>query len=331
MSAPKANPEIGSDPLEKLVAEHLDRSAEAVDAAGHWRRLQRRLAEPELAAEPAAPPDRPRRSGGLRLRWGLALAASLLILALGALSFTPSAAQAETLVREAEVRQRLEVDRTYAVRSELFGDFRERFPLLAQSGFERIHVRGGRFWVEAQKPGASPALLPRRGLRWGRDAQGRYWLSPAMRLGLRFEPNEVPEALSFFIAVRGAQAEELLKALLADFDLAFDRGAGVGPGFVKIRATLKPGRSAGTLKSAELTIRQADRELEELTLDRVFLGRPFARIHLKREADQPQAEENYRLETHLMKGGVVLDHADAGRRSEAFRALLSELKRGGKE
>lgn len=308
------------DLLNQWVADHLEAEAAQVNVPGLWSRLQHRLRQPTTVVEPSRPV-----SGGFlrRARWSMALAASLLLLILGTLNWSSSSAQAETLVRQAQAKQRLAVDRCYKIHTELFGSYREKFPILNQAGFELIHTRGDRFWVEARRQ-EPKGPFARPGLRWGRDESGRTWVAVSPRLGLRFEPDEVPAALDFFMAIRGADLDGIFKGLLTDFDLRFE--ASDEGGVRRVAAQLRSGRSHGSLKSAEISIRGGDQELEELVLHRVLLNQPFAQVHLRREPDRPQPDENYRLETHLLKNAVILERGQSARRNEIIRNLLRELQ-----
>lgn len=310
------------DKLERLISEHLEQEAARVDSASLWQRLKSQLAaDAEVRLLDSARPGQ----GAGWARWGLALAASIALLLLGSLNWTTSSAQAESLVREVQARQRTAVDRRYEIRTEILGRFGDRFPLLKQGGYECIHIRGSAFWVEARKH--QPRwLLARPGLRWGRDPDGNYWLTLGPRQGLRFEADEVPEAFSFFIAIRGADVDGILSGLLADCQLTLANSS--DPRLVRIQARRKPTRPGGTIASAELTVWRDTREVEELVLHRVFLNQPLAKVHLKRLADLPQPDANYRLETHLLKGVVPLDRQQAARRNEVFRGWLREAQRG---
>ncbi|HYT93966.1 MAG TPA: hypothetical protein VEL76_34925 [Gemmataceae bacterium] len=294
---------MNEPPLEQWVRDALEERARTVDAAKILDGVHTRL-----AASSARVATR-----GLRRRrwlWRAALAAAVFLAAFWGLQLRPQPASAEMIVRQAlQKAQEEPLDRCYQVVHELKPGQMEGSMLLPLQGETRLWTRGGRFWIEpVRRPGT---------WAWGRDEQGRVWVAPAPQLGFRFAADEVPPALAQFCDLFHLQMDTLLQDALAHCDLHREEPASATE---IIRAELKPGHQARTLRSAVLEIDTQSKAVRRLVLVRNF-QRATAQVAFTLVETRPQAEVRYRLEDHLQQGARV--HTV---RQEALR-LLEKLRR----
>src|SRR5204862_6957502 len=113
------------------------------------------------------------------------------------------------VVERAKSAHEAPTDRCYEVTVRMPEELQERYPELARDRKSRLWTRGDRYFVEwPDRPGA-----------WGRDEDGRVWVAPTPFAAARFDPDEIPEAMRDFFAVRAVQLPQLLDELLAGANL----------------------------------------------------------------------------------------------------------------
>lgn len=248
-------------PLDRLVRARLDADAQDVDAEALLARVRARLAE--NSPTPAAP-ARPAR----RRRWGLLVpvAAAASVMAAFFLMRPGEDIQASParMIEEAKKTHSQGLDRCYRVRFDLAPEISKRYPFLAPSNEETLWTRGDQFWV-------APSFTGRGA--WGRDARDRVWVVPVPRVGVVFEPAELPPALDEVLKVRSLQLPTLLDDVLNNCDLEFlPAEPDTPPNVRRIRATPKADAPAGTLKRAVIEVEQQAHVVRRLVLERVVAG-----------------------------------------------------------
>ena len=292
--------------VDALVRAHLQRQAEAVDAAAVLARVKARRAA-------AVPP--PRRSLGRSVLWFVVAAAAVVAaFFLGGWWLTPAQASAETIVRQAREAHALPRDRCYAVQvvPDPNGVLADR-PLLFHPREMRLWTRGDRFWMESTNPERQWAV--------GRDEQGVIWAAVGRGHGVRYDPEEeTPPALAVACDVCSLQVETLLDRLIADFDL---RREGPRDGAYRIEALPRAGGGLPWLRSAELEIDAETRVLRRLVLHRTRNGQPLATVTFTLTDAGSQPDGAYELEGHLDPGAPVYTGTNGPmRRAVLLRSLF---------
>jgi hypothetical protein len=199
------------------------------------------------------------------------------------------------VVREAEQVHLLAQDRCYTIRTELAESLSHRFPRFDFRVENRLWTRGDRFWIE----GGSPE----RRWAWGRDEQGRVWIAPSHGAGARFNADEIPDLLSFFVEMRAVRLPTLLAEARKHCELSFEDDTG---GIQVIRAT--PRSSKGiTLADARLEIDARSHVVRKLVLRRRVAGKELGTLTMTliRSASRPDID--YTLEGHLRPGAAIHD------------------------
>jgi hypothetical protein len=276
------------DDLDRLLAEHLGRQAQAVDVGP----LSNRIRE---TAKQNPPADVGRLAGGRWRRlaaWALPVAIACGIAAI--VIFPPRAeplrASPQELLQEAQKAHRLPLDRRYLVelqRSDDAGD--DGLPPTFRT--TSLWTRGDRFWFEATN-----RRNPNIKWAWGRDENGTIWIVPRPHVGVRVEPDEAPPWLARMCDIHELRPEHLLGEILRDFDLV--REEGETPATQVIRATRKAGRRAPPIRTAVLELDTETKALRRVSLDRQLPARSVTTTYTLVET-QTQADDQYRLEGHL--------------------------------
>jgi hypothetical protein len=306
-------------PIDALVRDHLAAQAATVDAADMLKRVQ----TAQRAATSPPPPRRRTKRVVVRAAWGIATAAGLLLAFVGGwyIGEKPAQASAENLLREAREVHALPVDRCYLVQSVPEGDaVLSRYPQFSQPRETRLWTRGDRFWIESTNPEKHWA--------WGREEQGRLWLSLGGTRGVFFDRDEQLEHDDLFQAVNLAcevfsmRVETLLDEVLAGFDLQRERSETIGSlATHRIRAEPKAGVSSPRMRGALLEIDAETRVLRRLVLQRTRKGQPLATVTFTLVETGTQSDETYTLEGHL--------NADAQRfgRNDNFRQRVGVVRK----
>ena len=284
--------------IDRLVREHLLREEQTVDAAGILAGVRARAAARTPAPTPSTTPavagsDPAARRR--RVRFALALAASVLLAVLWALPVATPHASAETLVREARQAHARPVELCY-LRSEPnppAGDG----DVVPPEG--RLWTRGDQFFMET--------VLGTRVNAWGRDAQGRVWFAPTPRAGFRFEAHEVPEPLARTCDLRSMNVDKLLTEVLANLEL---RRREAGPGLQIVEAEPKAGRPFVPLRYVRLEIDAHKKLLRRIEVHRRH-PQGVAQITFTLVEQAPsRADADYTLEGHLEADASIYSLTD---------------------
>jgi hypothetical protein len=307
-----------SHPIDALVRDHLAAQAASVDAAAILQRVK--------AAHDDA--KRPRRMKRIlvRVTWGVATAAAVLLAFAGGWYFgeKPAQASAENLVREARQVHALPLDRCYLVQSVPEpGAVLTRYPQFAQPRETRLWTRGDRFWIESTNPEKHWA--------WGREDHGRLWLALGSTHGVSFDREELMEHDEMFQAVNLAcevfsmRVETLLDEVLAGFDLKRDKTETISSiSTHRVSAVPKAGVTSPRLHGALLEIDAETRVLRRLVLQRTRKGQPLATVTFTLLETGSQSDETYTLEGHLNPDAQILGRSDNFRqRAGAVRKFFN--------
>lgn len=319
----------GDESIELLVRRHLDRAAEEIDPRPGFARLQAALWVGQSGGgrrDPAVELDT-RASGGLRpgraRRWvwtTLSVASVLLVAAVGLFESRPVLARPELLVRGAKQAHLQPLDRCYLV--EIRKDssiYDECSPLASRTQQARLWTRGDRFWVETTRAD--------RRWAWGRDQRNSTWIALGLRRGLRLDPDEVPRWFHLYCSLYTIRLEQLLSDLIRDFTLTLEDAAQDashdGPPMQIVRATPKPGRNVGGLRSVRLEIDAETRVVRRMVLERTARGKAFATAIYTLIDTQRLIDNQYMLGGHLAPGAAIFskDNQSALRREVLARWL----------
>jgi hypothetical protein len=297
------------DAIERMVREHLDREAAAVDGPEMLRSVRAKL-----SAEKPVEPSSARSTRLRKWSWALASAAAVVLVVLLGMNLGPGQASAETMLREAQQAHALPVDRCYRVTIAADPALLEKFPWFAPHRETRLWTRGDQFWIES--------LQANRSWAWGRDDRGRVWFALLPRLGLRFSPQDVPEPLARACDIRSVRLETLLRDVLKDCDVAWEGTSGEQQ---TIRATPKAGREVHSLRRAILQINPRTRVVERLVLDRQLGGLPLATATFQLIETGNQPERAYQLEGHIDSGATILGRERMGPGKQLLRSLFGDV------
>jgi hypothetical protein len=302
-----SSPHPTDHPVDSLVRQHLAAQAATVDAADMLARV--RAARHNRNASPGTRYTRRLLIRGL---WGFGTAAAVLLAFIVGwhIGESPVQASAETLLREARQVHALPLDRCYLVQAVPEPDgVLSRYPQFAQPRETRLWTRGDRFWIESTNPEKRWA--------WGREDQGRLWLSLDGKRGVSFDKAELMEHDEMFQAVNitcemfSMRVETLLDEVLAGFNLQRDKTETIGSVAThRIHAELKPGASSPRLRSALLEIDAETRVLRRLVLQRTRKGQPLATVTFTLVETLAQNDDTYTLEGHLNPDAELLGRND---------------------
>jgi hypothetical protein len=240
---------------------------------------------------------------------GTVAAASILLAALGVLYIQPRQASAETIVRQAMATHAMPMDRCYRVETQTDLDFPDDgLPRLARPRRTRLWTRGDRFWIESD-------VGPRH-LNWGRDPGGTLWLALSPHHGMRFDLDEVPEAVAFRCDVLSVRLETLLGELPRNFVLRSEPGPHAT---TIIRTERKPGRRP-ILQEAELEVDDETTVVRRMVLTRQLFGHSITTTFTLEET-RTLEDSSYHLEGHLVSPYQVYgrDHQPHLRRQLLLR------------
>ncbi|MGE3805321.1 MAG: hypothetical protein AB7K24_11670, partial [Gemmataceae bacterium] len=270
--------------IDGLVRAHLDRQGRISDPGAGLARIRATLAQPPRSRQPWR-------------HWRSVAAVIFVAVLAGTLYIGSAQATNEAVVRAALEKHKQPVDHCYEVEHiRTSGAVQPRWPLRTLARQSKLWTRGDRFWIESQT---------RLGLRqwsWGRDQQGRLWLTLTPQRGIRFEAGETPEYLALVCDVYSMNVETLLTEVLADFQLQRLPGP---EGVYLIQAELEPGHTHPTLRSARLEIDAESNVLRQVELERVFRNYRIATTFTLRETETIDVAK-YELEGHLREPHQIL-------------------------
>jgi hypothetical protein len=284
--------------VERLVGAYLEEQERTVDSARMLASVRRKVAH-EMGATKANRAWPAGRGGAAwrRAGWGMGVATAASVLLAFFLWTSRTAtlkADVVRLVREAQAVLGERVDRAYRIEIELAPGAAVRHPILAvmASSNSRLWTRGDRYWIEMSRKGKTWA--------WGRDEARRVWVAPQRKVGLIFEPDEIPASISMIQDFHSLGLDLLMKQLLAEFDIApaeaaDDHRAGV----TRIHATIKPGRGDSRIKAVTLEIEDATKLVLRVAVLRAVGDDVPAEVFYTFEKVDPRADEQYRLEGHI--------------------------------
>src|SRR5262249_46666559 len=153
---------------------HLQKKARQADPHAGLQRIRATLGQKN-----ESPPHRFLSRLNSRRGWLTAAAAVVVAGLLGRFFLGSAGASENALVPQALQVHSQPVDRCYLVEIKREAEFLEKHPLWAAIRQTRLWTRGDRFWIDS---GAGV-----RQWSWGRDREGRLWLTLSANRGLRFE------------------------------------------------------------------------------------------------------------------------------------------------
>jgi hypothetical protein len=303
-----------SHPVDRLVADHLQRMTQRIDAAG----LVERVCRPTIAAQVQPARLARRDSPGESPRWKRTAAwlmmttIAVLIAFAGGRWMTPSTADAATVLRAVHSVHSRPVDRCYRVQFAPDADYWDGLNPLTGPSDTLLWTRGDRFWADA--------TLGHVKLVYGRDERGQLWVSPSRSTGIELSSidGEFPAEIAMYCAINEMTVPSLVENVLADFDLRADgppaghaaleqESAATGAHNSVIWATLKPGRTHEHISTALLEIDPSG-TLVRLILWTVAEGRPRGTVTFTLVETARGSDEQYRLASHLDADAEVRVH-----------------------
>ncbi len=297
--------------LDAAVRHHLEDEAAQIDAAGMMIDLFARLDREAVASAETVRRTPTRRWLALPAAVAALLAASLLLAIFLTGPSRAFAASPAAAVRSARTVHTGETVRCYTVTHtgpvRLFAAQWERQPTLS--------VRGGSFQL----------CFSGGPLTWGRDGSGRIWVAVSRKEAACFEPDELPERLREFVAIRGLELPELLDEVLSDFDLSWQDE---DPSTRTVIATRRHPARPLQIESAEIRLAQGSDLIEQLTLVRPTLREGALATAFTLEREAPAQAAAFSAEAHLESGGEVFDGRQPFKRLlvliAAFREAMSK-------
>ncbi len=227
---------ISPDQVDSLVRSALRADAQTVDVNSIEAAIVARRSRNQ------------RRSNILRmpsLVKSLAAAAVLVAIAAGLISYlvSPSnSALARAIVSSAQAAQLGNVDRCYRVDWVTLPRTWGRARAYVQVGDETtLWTRGDRVRLESMRDGQ--AIL------WGQDESHRLWRVVDSKVGLLFQPHEIPSSFREALAILNLDARSLTEDILENYDLVVEASS---PGHKTVLATL---RDPSRLKLRSSTVR----------------------------------------------------------------------------
>lgn len=317
MTPPSPNP-TPDDPLDRIVREHLDRTAATVDASALWVRVR--------AAQMArAEPKRRVRLRAWAVPAGLsAIAAGLLIAFILGEGPEPQPITAAQLVQQARAIHANTVDRCYEVVAEWDPSLFAHRKLEKVVRTSQLWTRGDQFWIlSTNSSGQSMA--------WGQDRAGRVWVAPGpgRDRGMIYEPEELGEPLTQYCELMSLRFVHTLGELLEKYDL-FRRDTGQPGEPIRIDAALRPSpdRPLPRYSQVELEMNPTTKVVNKAILKREFRGKIVGTLAFTLQDTAHLPDDQYTLPGHLAPDARVLDRstssdnrADARSRADTLRRL----------
>ncbi|MEW4488159.1 hypothetical protein AB1L42_08760 [Thalassoglobus sp. JC818] len=303
------------DEVEDLVRNHLHEQVLQLDSTALVDRLVGQM-----------PKRQPAEGSGVARRWGSPLVWSLtttlgfIVAFFVGRSSSSSPIQAATILRGVSAAHTQSMDRCYDVHfAPDPGYWNERNPFTGPSDTV-LWTRGDRFWADA--------TVGKIRLVYGRDGQGKLWVSPDRSTGIQIygSDEELPEEITMFVAINSMTVPALIENVLTDFDLRADGPTNeqfqksedipqTGIGNSVIWATLKPGRSHSLISSALLEVDETD-TLVRLILWTVDQEQPRGVVNFTLIDTAEIGDEQYQLNAHLDADAEIRVHRPKREQSE---------------
>ncbi|TWT42790.1 hypothetical protein KOR42_46450 [Thalassoglobus neptunius] len=308
------------DEIDDLVRNHLDEQTLRFETTAFVDRLVGQLPKPQLPKPQSAESSPSSRSWGSPLVWSVTTALGFVIAFLIGRSISPSQIQAATILRDVSEVHTQPMDRCYDVHFAPDPAYwNERNPFTGPSDTV-LWTRGDRFWADA--------TVGKIRLVYGRDGQGKVWVSPDRSTGIQIygSDEELPEDIAMFVAINSMTVPSLIENVLADFDLRADGPLSEdatkrsdisqsGMGNSVIWATLKPGRSHSLISSALLEVDETD-TLVRLILWTVDKGEPRGVVSFTLVNTDEIGDEQYQLTAHLDPDAEIRVHRPKREKNE---------------
>lgn len=303
------NPElpISPDQVDGLVRSALRANAQMVDVDSIEAAIMARRSRNQ------------RRSNILRmpsLVKSLAAAAALVAIAAGLISYlvSPSnSALARAIVSSVHAAQLGNVDRCYRVDWVQLPRNWGRARAYVQVGDKTpLWTRGDRVRLESIREGQ--AIL------WGQDESQRFWRVVDSKVGLLFEPHEIPLNLREALAILNLDARSLTEDILHNYDLVVEASS---PGHKTVLATLRdPSRSK--LRSSTVRIEIEDNTNAIVRLEVVQKKRKaeVMRIHFTLVDERSLDDAEYQLAGNLDPDAEVFAEDQARQRNQLLKQLI---------
>lgn len=283
--------------VDRLVREHVERAIENTDAATLIDRIRATRERTEQRRR-VFPTSGSGNRGGRRWSQPVAWAAMMILAAtiafVGGRHLGPHAASAAVVLRDVQSTHARRIDHCYRVQfapDPRTWDGRNKLEGPSNSV---LWTRGDRFW--------SDCTIADVRLKLGREADGTLWVSPSASKGFRFanDPADLPKTVSLICAVNAMSVPQLVKEVLADFDLHADPAADTADGSKRlVWARLKPNRTHPLLSDALLEINVETNVLNRLVLWMVRDGQPRGTVTYTLLESTQHGDDRYRLESHL--------------------------------
>jgi hypothetical protein len=295
----------GDDPLNQLIRKHLEREEAKVDPAAVLAGVRARQARPQSGSPSRTLPW---------LRWGagfLTMAAALILMLWG----VPSGnATAETLVRQAREVHAGPVDRLYQIDTQLETSWSKRFPILQLNRKVQLWTRGDRYHLIATNDWQQ--------IIWGKDEQGRHWLSLNPKVGLIFNADELDD-INLSTELYSMKLESLLVELPKGFDLRRE-SIPDRPGFARIVALPKRNLPQLRLREASLEMDEKSKVIQKLTLRRTVRDNATAIVTYTLLETKTLSDSAYHLKGHLEADVVPLGPESRLVRDRIWKKVLEK-------
>jgi hypothetical protein len=297
------------DELDQLVRTHLEQLAQQTDSSSLVERICRGASQSEqvVVTGGALGPRwfRP-------LAWSLVTAVAICAAFLSGRSWPLSRADAATVLQEVHRAHLQPVDRCYQVTFAPDPEYAKAGNPFRGRSDTTLWTRGERFWADAR--------LGAIRLVYGRDEQGKLWVSPSRSRGIQLVSDDgvLPEEIAMYCAINSMSMPALVEKVLRDFDLRADGPAApsadnelfpirTGRGSSVVWATLKQGHTHPFISSALLEVDEHD-TLVRLILWTIEDGRPRGTVTLNLVETARIGDDQYSLDFHLDPDAEVQVH-----------------------
>jgi hypothetical protein len=301
------------DRIDSLVRSYLADDSRRVDTAANLRAVQERLAQ----AQDEDVISIRRQVFRKRVRWVMSIAAILLVGAGTAyLALDPTPTSAYSIMSAASAAITPDSDRCYRIEIAARANRFKRHPILRNIDGSLVWTRGDRFRVTPDGPHGN--------LTMGQDDRRKFWVVCSDKVGLSYNPGEVPQLLGTVRNVLNLDVEKLTKQFLQHYSFEFEEPApGDGSDTVVLRATANPGSPRLVIDSARLTIERRTNVIRKMELSRMADGEPLGTITFTLVSAEPQAASSYRLQDHLGPKAEILGRDQSEERAKALHELLA--------
>ncbi|MEQ8667614.1 MAG: hypothetical protein RIC12_00490 [Pirellulales bacterium] len=297
---------ISTDQVDSLVRSALRADAKTVDVDSIEAAIVARQSINE------------RRSNILRipnLLKSLAAAAAMVVLAAGVISYfvSPStSAIAHEIVSSAHAAQLENVDRCYRVDWVTLPRTWGRARAFVQVGDETtLWTRGDRVRLESMRDGQE--------IVWGQDESQRFWRVVDSKVGLLFEPHEIPQNFREALAILNLDARSLTEDILHHYDLVVEPSS---PGHKTVLATLRdPSRSKLHSSTVRIEIEDNTNAIVRLEVVQEKRKAEVMRLHFTLVGEQWLDDAEYQLAGNLDPDAEVFAEDQGRQRTKWLRGL----------